>query len=155
MEGTGSMSLGLKIALIGNPNCGKSTIFNLLAKGDQRVGNWPGVTTGKKQGLIYYDIQSNSAVKRLDNAVLRHGKSASAKAQKIIETIEIYDLPGIYSLTVSGEESADTLTSLNALSNDEYDLIINVIDASNLRTGLYIAKIYSGKQLKTIKLVKN
>lgn len=98
----------LKIAIIGNPNCGKSTLFNALTGLKQSVGNWPGVTVEKKVGSFEY----------------------------MNTQIEVIDLPGIYSLTQSG--SLDEKIAHNFLVNEDYDLIINVVDASNLARHLYL-----------------
>ena len=89
-----------KIALIGNPNCGKTTLFNALTKMRQSVGNWTGVTIEKKSGKYYKNKQ-----------------------------IEIIDLPGVYSLrTYSPEEKI----AAEYLLSQKCDLIINIIDATNL-----------------------
>jgi len=93
----------MKIALVGNQNCGKSTIFNLLTGSNQKIGNWPGVTVEKKVG--YLD----------DN--------------------EIIDLPGTYSLNPFTNEEA--LTS-DYVIRENIDLIINVVDATNLERSLYL-----------------
>lgn len=91
------------IALLGNPNVGKTTLFNLLTGMNQYVGNWPGVTVEKKEGW--------------------HGD------------VKVVDLPGIYAMdTYSNEEKV----SKNFLTNETPDLIINIIDASNLSRNLYL-----------------
>ncbi len=95
------------IGVAGNPNCGKTTMFNALTGARQRVGNWPGVTVDKKIG--YY----------------RHkGKE-----------IELIDLPGIYSLSAS---SLDEQVARDYILSGEPDLIINIVDASNLERNLYL-----------------
>ena len=92
-----------KIALIGNPNVGKTTLFNLLTGSNQYVGNWPGVTVEKKEG--YH------------------------------KDIKITDLPGIYALdTYSNEEKV----SKDFLENGSPDIILNIVDASNLERNLYL-----------------
>ncbi|RDY24432.1 ferrous iron transport protein B [Romboutsia maritimum] len=94
----------INVALLGNPNVGKTTVFNLLTGSNQYVGNWPGVTIEKKEGFI--------------------GKE-----------IKIVDLPGIYAMdTFSNEEKV----SKEYLENDDVDVIVNVVDASNLSRNLYL-----------------
>ena len=94
----------LNIALLGNPNVGKTTVFNLLTGSNQYVGNWPGVTIEKKEGFLEDDIK-------------------------------IVDLPGIYAMdTFSNEEKV----SKSFLEKEDVDLILNVVDASNLTRNLYL-----------------
>jgi ferrous iron transport protein B len=99
------------ISLVGNPNCGKTTLFNQLTGASQRVGNWPGVTVEKKSGSCQFN---------------QH-------------TFEIIDLPGTYSIIAdkSGESLDETITQ-NFISGQNSDLIINVLDASSLERGLYL-----------------
>ncbi len=94
-----------RIALAGQPNCGKSTLFNVLTGANQRVANWPGVTVDKLSGWI---------------------RIAGKK-------VEIIDLPGTYSLTSSSPEERVTR---GYLLHETPDLVVNVVDASNLRQGL-------------------
>ncbi len=94
----------INVALFGNPNVGKTTVFNLLTNSKQYVGNWPGVTIEKKEGFISEDIK-------------------------------IVDLPGIYAMdTFSNEEKV----SKQFLENGDVDLILNIVDASNLDRNLYL-----------------
>ncbi len=94
----------IKVALLGNPNVGKTTIFNALTGLKQRVGNWPGVTIEKREGQL--------------------GKN-----------IKIVDLPGIYAMdTYSNEEKI----SKNYLEQEDVDVIVNIVDASNLSRNLYL-----------------
>lgn len=95
-----------RIALAGNPNCGKTTMFNALTLSNQYVGNWPGVTVEKKEGKL--------------------------KGHK---DIVITDLPGIYSLS---PYSLDEVVARNYLVEEQPDLIINIIDATNLERNLYL-----------------
>ena len=96
------------VALIGNPNCGKTTVFNGLTGSHQHIGNWPGVTVEKKEGEL--QLPGNGEVK-------------------------IVDLPGIYSLTATSE---DEKASLEYVLSREADLYINVIDATAIERNLYL-----------------
>jgi len=97
----------IKIAIAGNPNCGKTALFNSLTGIRQQTGNWPGVTVDRKEGKT------------------KLGK----------QNIQVIDLPGIYSLDAS---SLDEQIALNFLLARDFDLIINVLDASNLERNLYL-----------------
>jgi len=105
------MKIDFIVGVVGNPNCGKTTLFNVLTGSRQQVGNWPGVTVEKKTGEYYF-------------------------ADKHIELV---DLPGTYSL-----ESADDSVSLDEKVARDYvasraaDLIINIVDASNIERNLYL-----------------
>lgn len=91
------------VALLGNPNVGKTTLFNSLTGSNQRVGNWAGVTVDKKEGFF--------------------------------GNVKVVDLPGIYALdTYSNEEKV----SKSFLENDNVDVILNIIDASNINRNLYL-----------------
>ena len=94
----------MKIALIGNPNCGKTSLFNILTKNAAHIGNWPGVTVEKKEGAYN-------------------------------KNIDIIDLPGIYSLSPYSDEE---IISRNYIINENPDLIINIIDSTNLERSLYL-----------------
>jgi len=97
----------ITIGLAGNPNCGKTTLFNDLTGTRQKVGNWPGVTVEKKIGSYMY---KNKQVK-------------------------VVDLPGIYSLSAT---SLDERIAREYVSSGEPDLIVNIVDASNLERNLYL-----------------
>ena len=97
----------IKIALAGNPNCGKTTIFNNITGAKQHVGNYAGVTVEKKEGEYNYNGQE----------------------------LLFVDLPGTYSLTA---RSLDELVARNEIINDKPDVIVNVVDASNLERNLYL-----------------
>lgn len=96
-----------RIALSGNPNIGKTTIFNALTGANQKVGNWPGVTVHRKEGNFTYRNQSYSIV----------------------------DLPGSYSL---GSYSEDEKIATDYILTGDADLILNVVDATNLERNLYL-----------------
>lgn len=96
----------MRIALVGNPNSGKTTLFNALTGSNQYVGNWPGVTVEKKEGRLLKD-----------------------------KAVTLVDLPGIYSLSPYTNEE---MVARNYLLNDRPELIINIIDASNLERNLYL-----------------
>lgn len=96
-----------KIALVGNPNSGKTTLFNSLTGANQHVGNWPGVTVEKKEGKLKYE-----------------GKE-----------YDLIDLPGIYSL---GAFSEDEVVAMDYVLSGEADVIINIIDSSNIERNLYL-----------------
>ncbi len=99
------------IGVVGNPNCGKTTLFNALTGAKQRVGNWPGVTVERKTG--YYKFQDTE--------------------------IQLVDLPGTYSLDVTEENvSIDERIARDYVAEREADLIINIVDASNLERNLYL-----------------
>ncbi len=98
--------MGIRIALAGNPNCGKTTMFNELTGSSQYVGNWPGVTVEKKEGKYSQDKE-----------------------------VLITDLPGIYSLS---PYSPEEIVSRNFLIDEKPDVVINLVDASNLERNLYL-----------------
>lgn len=101
----------IRALLVGNPNCGKTTLFNGLTGDRQRVGNWPGVTVEKKTGEFFFEGTS----------------------------VEITDLPGVYSLVCSQDNTAqDEQVTALAVAYHEASLIINVVDASQLERHLYL-----------------
>ena len=102
--------MSVKIALAGNPNCGKTTLFNALTGSNQFVGNWPGVTVEKKEG-------------RLKN---------SYAAQETI----IMDLPGIYSLS---PYTLEEVVARNYLIGERPDAILNIVDGTNIERNLYLS----------------
>ena len=102
--------MAIKIALAGNPNCGKTTMFNALTGANQYVGNWPGVTVEKKEGKL---------------------KSKKAKG----EDVTVTDLPGIYSLS---PYTLEEVVSRNYLLDENPDVIIDLVDATNIERNLYL-----------------
>ncbi|QBR70593.1 ferrous iron transporter B [Beijerinckiaceae bacterium] len=105
------VSAALTIAIIGNPNCGKSTLFNGLTGARQRVGNWAGVTVEKKVGFCRFGDQ----------------------------TVKVVDLPGMYSLDAYDEASSiDERIARDYILSGEANLIIDLVDASHLEHNLYL-----------------
>lgn len=98
--------MSIKIGLAGNPNCGKTTMFNNLTGAKQYVGNWPGVTVEKKSGKI-----------------------------KGYKDVELVDLPGVYSLS---PYTLEEVVTRNFMIDERPDVIINIIDASNIERNLYL-----------------
>ena len=98
----------LTIALAGNPNCGKTTLFNALTGARHHVGNWPGVTVERRSGTFEHEGS----------------------------TMEVVDLPGTYSLSARSE---DERVASQFLASPEVDLVLNVLDASNLERNLYLS----------------
>lgn len=98
--------MAIKVALAGNPNTGKTTLFNALTGSTQHVGNWPGVTVEKKDGKL-----------------------------KLDKSITVEDLPGIYSLS---PYTSEEVVSRNYIVNEKPDVILNIVDATNLERNLYL-----------------
>jgi ferrous iron transport protein B len=101
------MKADLTIALAGNPNAGKTSLFNALTGARQHVGNWPGKTVEKKEGAFRYQGL----------------------------TCQVVDLPGTYSLSAYSPEEVITR---NYILDEQPDIVINVVDASNLERNLYL-----------------
>lgn len=97
----------LSVALTGNPNTGKTTIFNALTGARQKIGNWPGVTVDKKVGYLNHNDRA----------------------------ISVIDLPGTYSINA---RSAEEQIVIDYLLNDKPDIVVNVLDASNLERNLFL-----------------
>lgn len=101
------MDKEITVALAGNPNSGKTTVFNNLTKARQHVGNWPGVTVEKKEGVCNYQGYR----------------------------IAVVDLPGVYSLTAY---SPDEVIARNFIIEGKPDVVVDIVDASNLERNLYL-----------------
>lgn len=97
----------IRIALVGNPNCGKTTMFNYLTGSSQYVGNWPGVTVEKKEGKL-----------------------------KQYKDVKVIDLPGIYSLS---PYTLEEVITRNYLITEKPEIIINIVDGTNLERNLYLS----------------
>lgn len=113
-----------KLALIGNPNCGKTTLFNLLTGANQKVGNWPGVTVEKKFGFC------------------KLGQT----------TLELVDLPGIYSIE-QDFQGIDEQIAQDFLEQTELDLIINIVDGTNLERSLVLTQQLLEKNIPLVVVV--
>ena len=101
--------MAIKIALAGNPNCGKTTMFNALTGANQYVGNWPGVTVEKKEGKL--------------------------KSKKTKEEVIVTDLPGIYSMS---PYTLEEVVSRDYVLKENPDVIIDLVDATNIEHNLYL-----------------
>ena len=101
------MDRDITVALVGNPNSGKTTVINNLTGAHQYVGNWPGVTVERKEGKLDYNGYH----------------------------LRVVDLPGVYSLTAY---SLDEVIARNFVMDDKPDVVVNIVDASNLERNLYL-----------------
>ncbi|KHS58280.1 iron transporter FeoB [Terrisporobacter othiniensis] len=110
--------MSLNIALAGNPNCGKTTLFNEITGSKQHVGNWPGVTVEKKEGKYKRNKDMN-----------------------------IVDLPGIYSLS---PYSAEEIVARNYIVEEQPDVLINIIDATNIERNMYLTLQILETEIPTI-----
>lgn len=128
------------VALIGNQNCGKTTLFNQMTGSNQHVGNFPGVTVDRKEGLVTRRRRVQSMHGKGPNRTEKSGKPLVNTPHEAIlshhQSITAIDLPGIYSLSpYSGEE----LLTRNYLIEERPDVIINIVDAGNIERNLYLS----------------
>jgi len=107
------------VAVVGNPNCGKTTLFNGLTGGNQRVGNWPGVTVERIEGSLKFEEKY----------------------------IHLVDLPGIYSFSPFSE---DEKVARDYLLSKRPDLVVNIVDATNLERNLYLTAQLIEMKIPTI-----
>ncbi len=112
----------LTIGLVGNPNCGKTTLFNALTGSHQRVGNWSGVTVERKTGHYHY----------LD------------------QRVDVVDLPGVYSLVSLDQGAMDEQIACDYILSNQAQLIVNIVDASHLERHLYLTTQLLEMQLPMI-----
>ncbi len=124
-------------ALIGNPNVGKTSLFNLLTCSRYEVGNWAGVTVEKKEGLIRGKRMRRHFRHRGygQGHQCQHGDRYCDRCHQTIENHRLIDLPGIYSLSPVSE---DEHVAVNFIFNDQVDKTINIVDASSLDRNLYL-----------------
>ncbi|MCD8283123.1 MAG: ferrous iron transport protein B [Opitutae bacterium] len=113
----------INVALVGNPNAGKTTVFNALTGAKQRIGNWPGVTVDLKQGSF----------------TLSDGTE-----------VEMVDLPGIYSLVASSE---DEKVAVEYALSGKADLFVNILDGTNLERNLYLTILLAELEIPMIHVV--
>lgn len=99
---------GFHVAFVGNPNCGKTTLFNAITGSKLKVANWPGVTVEKKEGTVEFED----------------------------EKLVLIDTPGIYSLSTY---TIEEMVTRNCILDDDIEVIVNVLDASNLERNLYLS----------------
>ena len=121
--------MSLHIVTVGNPNSGKTSLFNALTGSRQQVGNWSGVTVDKKEGQL--DWAGNGPLFDESHLDDPHPDEQPRVARLI-------DLPGIYSLDVNDAHSVDEQIAFRYITEQQPDLIINVIDATTLERGLYL-----------------
>ena len=105
----------ITIGVIGNPNSGKSTVFNGLTGLNQKTGNWSGVTVEKKTGIVSKNATSVQGY-----------------------TIKLVDLPGLYSLSVVGKKSLDQNIALHFITQGDFDYLLYIADSTNFKRSLYL-----------------
>ena len=121
-------------ALAGNQNSGKTTLFNQLTGSSQHVGNWPGVTVEKKTGAMLHHHHGQQTHLGLPRRFRRAHENGQAVPDKYSD-VTIVDLPGIYSLS---PYSMEEIVSRNFIVQEKPDVVINIVDATNLERNLYL-----------------
>ena len=116
-------------ALAGNPNSGKTTLFNELTGSHYEVGNWAGVTVERKEGICKYVYHNH--ITHFDT----HEHETEHKHDEAHNHIRIVDLPGIYSMSPN---SAEEVITRDYILREKPDLILNIVDATNLERNLYL-----------------
>ena len=131
----------IRVALVGNPNCGKTSLFNLASGGHEHVGNYSGVTVDAKVGHFDFTLPtstsqcSNPACTSVCAACTASTRCAESGTTQKTYHVELVDLPGTYSLTAYSPEE---LYVRRHLIDEMPDVVINVVDASNLERNLYL-----------------
>ncbi|MFP4206044.1 MAG: ferrous iron transport protein B [Spirochaetaceae bacterium] len=123
------------VAIVGNPNSGKTTVFNGLTGGRQRIGNWPGVTVERKEGTFVPSGYEKLLVAPFSTGASHTEGGVSEARVKERPSIRVVDLPGIYSLSASSEDEA---IARDYLLSGEPDLVVDVVDASNIQRNLFL-----------------
>ena len=121
-------------ALAGNQNSGKTTLFNQLTGSNQHVGNWPGVTVEQKTGTMLHHHHGKQTHMGLPWRVRREQQEGKPVPDQYSD-VTIVDLPGIYSLS---PYSMEEIVSRNFIVRDQPDVVINIVDATNLERNLYL-----------------
>ncbi len=141
MSTTTTASASITVAVAGNPNCGKTTVFNGLTGGRRQIGNWPGVTVEKKEGrftgrpVTRILAEPFSGLEEEPTATVHTGNVWDRIHEPEHIEFRVVDPPGIYSLSASSE---DGIVARDYLTGGEPDLVVDVIDASNIERNLYL-----------------
>ncbi|TVQ96259.1 MAG: ferrous iron transport protein B, partial [Spirochaetaceae bacterium] len=126
------------VAVVGNPNCGKTTLFNGLTGSRQRIGNWPGVTVEKKEGIL--NLETVGGFLAAPYLPEHHHTEEIQRAELPGPmpgpmSVTLVDLPGIYSVSASSD---DERVARDFILSGEPNLVVNIVDASNLQRNLYL-----------------
>ena len=121
------------VAVVGNPNCGKTTIFNGLTGGRQKIGNWPGVTIERKEGRLELSAYQKTLAEPF--APVDDAEPTEARTTVGGRAGRLVDLPGIYSLAASSE---DEVVARDYILSGEPDAVIDIVDSANIERNLYL-----------------